>query len=96
MPKSLPPRPRSVREPAQVYLATDDRDLLARLTQVTGLSKAEVLRRGLRSFAREQGGESPMLRFLEASAGGEWPSALAGDHDAALTEAYLGRAVKRR
>ena len=57
--------PRSaVREPVQAYLASDDAALLSRLAAATGLSKAEVLRRGIRAFAREQDGPSPMLAFI--------------------------------
>ena len=38
--------PRRVREPVQVYLAADDRDLLNRLTAETGLSKAKDVKIG--------------------------------------------------
>lgn len=93
--RSSSPKPKSVREPVQVYLAPDDRDLLARLAAESGLSKAEVLRRGVRSYAREQGGESPMLRFLAESQGGSWPRAAAADHDAVLADAYRGGRKKR-
>jgi hypothetical protein len=70
MSKRSPRGPASVREPVQVYLAPDDRDLLNRLVAETGLTKAEILRRGMRSFAREQSGTSPMLRFISESAQG--------------------------
>ncbi len=82
--------PRSVREPVQVYLAADDRDLLNRLAEETGLTKAEILRRGMRSFAREQSGASPMLRFVAEGAGKEWPEAVAANHDDVLAESYRG------
>lgn len=95
MPKRTRPST-SVREPVQVYLAPDDRDLLSRLAEETGLSKAEILRRGVRSFAREQAGSSPMLRFLAETGGEGWPKAVAVDHDAALAEAYRAPARKRR
>jgi hypothetical protein len=49
MPK--PGRADRVREPVQVYLDRSDRALLADLARRTGLSKAEILRRGLRSVA---------------------------------------------
>ena len=59
-------RPRAVREPIQVYLDQDERAILDRVAKETGLSRAEVLRRGLRSYAAEQGaGRSPMLEFME-------------------------------
>lgn len=98
MPKrpDRPARPRAVREPMQVYLAADDSALLARLASETGLSKAEILRRGVRAFARAQGIDSPMLRFVQEGAGGEWPADVAERHDEALTEAYLPEKRKRR
>ena len=86
----------SVREPVQVYLAADDRDLLNRLAQETGLAKAEILRRGMRSFAREQSGGSPMLTFVAESAKGEWPDGVAGKHDEILAETYRVTGRKRR
>jgi hypothetical protein len=89
MPKTPAPRPRTVREPVQVWLAIDDSALLQRLVEETGLSKAEILRRGVRSFARVQGSASPMLQFIEASDAKGWPRAAAVSHDAVLAEAYL-------
>ena len=88
MPKRSASRPRVVREPVQVYLAPDDSALLARLTDESGLSKAEILRRGMRGFALAQRGTSPMLRFLSDGIGGQWPAAVAADHDAVLAESY--------
>jgi hypothetical protein len=79
-----------------VYLAPDDRDLLNRLAAETGLTKAEILRRGMRSFAREQGGASPMLRFIAESAAGEWPEAAAEKHDDILADSYRSATKKRR
>jgi hypothetical protein len=96
MPSPKRPKQPAVREPVQVYLAPDDRDLLNRLADETGLSKAEVLRRGMRSFAREQGGTSPMLRFVSESAPTGWPEAVAADHDDVLAEEYRGAANKSR
>jgi hypothetical protein len=79
----------------QVYLASDDSALLSRLAAEAGLSKAEILRRGVRSYAREQlGGASPMLRFLAESTPDGWPDDVAADHDAVLADAY--RAPRRR
>ena len=60
----------AVREPVQAYLASDDAALLSRLAAATGLSKAEVLRRGIRAFAREQDVPSPMLAFIADQGGG--------------------------
>ena len=48
------------REPVQVYLESADRDLLEQVSRETGLSRAEVLRRGLRQLAASSlGGGSP-------------------------------------
>lgn len=96
MGKSKKPTTSLVREPVQVYLAADDRDLLTRLAEETGLSKAEILRRGVRSFAREQGGVSPMLRFVAERAPGEWPEAVAAAHDDVLAEEFRAPNDQRR
>ena len=96
MPKRTPRPAASVREPVQVYLAPDDRDLLNRLAAETGLTKAEILRRGMRSFAREQSGTSPMLAFIAESAKGDWPESVAASHDEILAESYRARSAKRR
>ncbi|MQA89183.1 MAG: hypothetical protein GEU90_02950 [Gemmatimonas sp.] len=42
-----------VREPVQVYLDRADRSLLEDVAAVMGLSRAEILRRGLRKLARD-------------------------------------------
>lgn len=96
-PASRPARSsRTVREPVQVWLAADDSALLQRLALETGLAKAEILRRGVRSFARDQGTTSPMLQFIETSDAQGWPRAVAADHDAALALSYLPAKRKRR
>ncbi|MEK7239049.1 MAG: hypothetical protein AAB224_00545 [Gemmatimonadota bacterium] len=96
MPKTPAPRTRTIREPVQVYLAADDSALLHRLTVETGLSKAEVLRRGVRSFARDQGTTSPMLQFVDTGDGQGWPRAAAVNHDALLAESYGSPRRKHR
>ena len=85
-----------VREPVQVYLAPDDRDLLTRLAEETGLSKAEILRRGVRSFARERGVASPMLKLAIESDTEGWPHAVAKDHDDVLAALYRASPKKKR
>ncbi|MBA3895044.1 MAG: ribbon-helix-helix protein, CopG family [Gemmatimonadales bacterium] len=80
---------RVVREPVQVYLAPDDRKLLDFLARATGLSRAEILRRGIRSFAAAvRGTGSPMLAFLDELAGEEWPQGVAEGHDDFLDRSY--------
>ena len=96
MPKRNPRPAKGVREPVQVYLEPDDRDLLNRLAAENGLSKAEVLRRGMRSFAREQSGASPMLAFIAESQTGTWPDSVSARHDEILAETYRVAARKRR
>lgn len=44
-------QPSKVREPFQVYLDPADRTLLDDMAERTGLSRAEILRRGLRRVA---------------------------------------------
>lgn len=75
----------------QVYLAPDDRKLLESLARATGLSRAEILRRGIRSFAaaaKGAGTRSPMLAFVEDMASDEWPEGLAERHDEFLTDTH--------
>ncbi len=47
------PRRRPPREPVQVYLDRDDRNLLAETARAAGLPQAEILRRGLRRVAQD-------------------------------------------
>ena len=83
-------RPRAVREPLQIYLDQAERALLDRLARETRLSRAEILRRGLRSFAAENmKGRSPLFEFLKSMAGDDWPADIATRHDDYLAEAYL-------
>ena len=87
-----PPKkvPRKVREPIQVYLTADERALLDRAARDTGLSRAEILRRGLRSFvAHEASGASPMLSFINSLDEKDFPEDVAERHDEHLAEAYL-------
>ena len=56
------------------------------------MSRAEVLRRGLRSFAREQpAANNPMLKFVKDMRGEDWPADIGRNHDKYLEEAYLDR-----
>lgn len=92
MKKKPPKRPRKVREPIQVYLTADERALLDQAARDTGYSRAEILRRGLRSFMAHEASETgPMLSFLDSVAGKDLPADLGGRHDEHLAEAYLDR-----
>jgi len=46
---------RSVREPIQVYLTSDERDVLDRCAAELGVSRSEVLRRGLQAIGDPAG-----------------------------------------
>ncbi len=84
--------PRKVREPIQVFLTADERALLDEAARDTGYSRAEILRRGLRSFLAHEASETgPMLSFLDSVAGKDLPADLGERHDEHLAEAYLHR-----
>ncbi|HEY5220404.1 MAG TPA: ribbon-helix-helix protein, CopG family [Gemmatimonadaceae bacterium] len=61
--------PSAVREPVQVYLDERDRELLEQVAERTGLARAEVLRRALRSLAAETLAERSHGSSLRALAG---------------------------
>ncbi len=82
-PKKAGPR---VRAPVQVYLDPADRDLLEQVVRATGLSRAEILRRGLRRVADEALTEHApgwSLDRLVGAMGGaaDLPTDLAERHD---------------
>jgi hypothetical protein len=84
---------RVVREPVQAYLDEHDRDLLEKLVVQTGLTRAELIRRGLRRLAGEDSteGREPgwSLGVLTGSLL-DAPSDLATRHDNYLTEEKRG------
>ncbi|MGH7654236.1 MAG: CopG family transcriptional regulator [Gemmatimonadaceae bacterium] len=88
--------PSGVREPVQVYLDHSDRDLLERAAEKSGLSKAEVLRRGLRRVGADLlGDDDPMFAFMREMADARWPtgtpSDIAREHDKHLASTFLDR-----
>jgi hypothetical protein len=85
-----------VREPVQAYLAPDESALLNRLAEETGLSRAEILRRGIRSYAAEHGMASPMLQFRRDGDEAAWPKGVAVEHDRVLAAAHRAAPKKRR
>lgn len=91
-------KPSRVREPIQVYLSPADRAMLDRVAKASGLSRAEVLRRGIRRMATSAE-EHPGLSFLKELAAGPWPddtpTDLAARHDYYLTEQYSEEARRR-
>ncbi len=91
---------RVVREPLQVYLTGQERTLLDRVALHTGVSRAEVLRRGLQQISREAlGAPHPGLAFLDEMRAG-WPADIPADvaerHDEYLAKAYADRPKKKR
>jgi hypothetical protein len=81
-----------VREPIQIYMAPGERRFLDALAAETGLSRAEVLRRGMRSFAAEQAGDGgPMQTFMKSMRERRWPHDIATAHDDHLAKAYVDR-----
>lgn len=87
-------RRKRVREPIQVYLAGEERALLDQLAGEAGVSRAEVLRRGLRALARDHQPweRSPVLEWMRSlgEASGSLPPDVAERHDAYLDEGARG------
>lgn len=82
-------KPRTVREPIQVYMAADERRLLDQMAAQTGLSRAEILRQGLRSFAAEKtGSDGPVQAFMRSMREKPLPADIAEAHDDHLARAY--------
>jgi hypothetical protein len=80
----------TVREPIQIYITAGERRLLDSLAVETGLSRAEILRRGLRGFAAEHAGDrGPMQLLLQSFRDENWSSDIAAKHDDHLAIAYL-------
>ncbi len=83
----MPPRKSDVvREPVQVYLDSHDRALLEAMAQQSSLSRAELLRLGLRRLSDEMLSEGRPGASLDALLGAldaapEVPSDLAARHD---------------
>lgn len=85
----MPRKPSMVREPVQVYLDAADRSLLNEAAERTGLSRAEILRRGLRRAAADLLAEHRPGAAFERLVGAlgddpDLPSDLAARHDAYL------------
>ena len=84
---SKKPSPRhAAREPVQVYLDGRDRSLLDALAERSGVSRAEILRLGLRRLAAETSGEERTGASLQSLVGSldsvaEVPTDLAARHD---------------
>ena len=79
---------RRVREPIQVYLTEGERRVLDDLARRQGVSRAEVLRRGLGALARDQQPSfyDAMDRLIETMKGTKSPRDLAERHDEYLAQ----------
>ncbi len=79
----------SIREPLQIYMASDERRLLDQLSESTGLSRAEILRQGLRQFAMQRAGnDGPMETLMQSLRETPFAPKLAESHDDELARAY--------
>lgn len=90
-----------VREQAVVYLAEQDRALLERLVDETGLSRTELFRRGLRRLADEllaadRKPGSSLEHLIEQADEGEGPPDLSTRHDEYLYGGGYQRLKKKR
>lgn len=86
MKRSKPVSKKGVREPVQVYLDERDRDLLEELATRSSLSRAELLRLGLRRLSGEMLADGKLGGSLEALIGvlddaADVPRDLAARHD---------------
>jgi hypothetical protein len=78
--------PKRVKEPVQVYLDKSDRALLDRLAEEQGLSRAEVLRRGIRQLAVDQA-RGPLHYLVGIIDDPSGPTDMSVNHDKYLAEA---------
>lgn len=97
----MTPPPRRVREPVQAYLEADDSELLASLAERLSISKAEVIRQGIRRMAQELelaqrpgAGLSGLLGSLDAAS--DVPTDLAARHDEYLYAEASASTQQRR
>lgn len=83
------PGRRIVKEPLQIYMASDERRLLDQLSEATGLSRAEILRQGLRQFAMLRAGSGgPMETLMRSLREKPFAPDIATSHDDHLARAY--------
>ena len=97
----MPRKPRSVREPVQVYLDREDRDVLDALSATAGISRAEALRRGMRRLAAEVlARQDSAHAFVAEMVGAEWPAStpsdLAARHDDYLAMPLAAKPQRRK
>lgn len=93
-------RAKAVREPIQVYLTRSERAALDRLARELGVSRAEVLRRGLLAIAKTEAQSlyDAFDRLIGVVSDADVPADLAEQHDEYLAqdiEARSGRFRRR-
>ncbi len=93
--------PNRVREPVQVYLDQDDRDLLLAAAKRSALPQTEILRRGLRRVAAEllvehEPGSSLNQLIGSLGSADDIPTDLAARHEAYLYPDVEGDDPSRR
>lgn len=94
-------KPSRVSEPVQVYLDRGDRELLERVARESDISRAEALRRALRSYSRSVLKERPPGWSLDVLIGAMGddptrPTDLAERHDYYLNQAWREKAERNR
>jgi len=92
------PAKRRVREPIQVYLTEQERRVLDELARQQGVSRAEVLRRGLGALARDQQPSfyDAMDRLIGTLKGTKSPRDLAERHDEYLAQIIDSKKLRFR
>lgn len=89
---------RRVREPIQVYLTEPERQVLDELAHRQGVSRAEVLRRGLEALARDQQPTfyEAMDKLIGVLQGTDTPPDLAERHDEYLAQDIEAKRIPLR
>ena len=92
-------KPKSVREPIQVYLDDAERAFLDEMAAREGVSRSEVLRRSVRQYRAVRSAESPMLRLLDEALAEPGLTTGEGDvaqrHDDYLADEYASPGLSK-
>ena len=90
------PPPKVVKEPVQVYLDAPDRAILDQVAEAEGLSRAEVLRRGIRAYAVHVRAEpSTVLALLDRIEAEARAASVASDEPFDPGEHYIEGEARR-
>ena len=91
-------KPSKVREPVQVYLATEESRRIRRLAQQLDATKSDVLRRGLAALEEQLGSLHPLLELSRNAPIDNGPPVdydVVLEHDRAIAE-YVERQIEER